>query len=78
MSMINVEFSINSGSLEWFEEYCEDAMLDIHEEMNAIADAFLDEQISDVDREVFVSFEEDVIEEDIDLLEETDEFVDAQ
>lgn len=75
MSMISIEFNINQGLMEWFETYCEDAMLDIHDEMNAIADVFLDEQIADIDTDSFVNLEEDVIEEDIDLLEETDEFV---
>lgn len=77
MSMISVEFGIDQQLMEWFEEYCEDGMMDIHEEMNAIADAFLEEQIADIDTDGFVNFEEDIIEEDLDLLEETDEFVEA-
>jgi hypothetical protein len=44
---VTVELELESELFQWFEEYCRDGLLEIDEELVAVAEQFMREQIDD-------------------------------
>ena len=71
MSKITLSFEVETELLQWFEEYCEDGLLNIEEELSAVVGQFLEDQIdeSGVKLDDKMDFAEEVDDE-----EEEDDF----
>ena len=71
MSKISVGLELDKELARWFEEYCEDGLLSIDEELSAILEGHIETQLEEageVDAPILLDEEE--ILEDLDGLEE--------
>jgi len=71
MGKINIDLEIETELFQWFEEYCEDGLLDLDEELSALVETFIQDQLE----EEGSSMETETVFEDADSLDEIeDEF----
>lgn len=71
MSKISISLDLDKGLAAWFEEYCEDGLLSIDEELSAIVESHIESQIDEAgDIQEPLMVDEDEILEDLDGLEE--------
>jgi|GEM_PF-1005753 len=64
MSKITVEVEVSSELFSWFEEYCDDGLLNLDEELAAVVQAYIEQQIEESDED---------LEPRVRLLKETDD-----
>ena len=71
MSKISIGLDLDKGLASWFEEYCEDGLLSIDEELSAILESHIEAQLEEAgDIQEPLMADDDEILEDLDGLEE--------
>lgn len=71
MSKISIGLDLDKGLASWFEEYCEDGLLSIDEELSAILESHIESQLEEAgDIQEPLMADDDEILEDLDGLEE--------
>ena len=71
VSKISVGLELDKDLAAWFEEYCEDGLLSIDEELSAIIEGHIESQLEEAGEvEKPILLDEDEILEDLDGLEE--------
>ena len=71
MSKISIGLELDKDLATWFEEYCEDGLLSIDEELSAILESHIESQLEEAGEvEKPILLDEEEILEDLDGLEE--------
>ena len=77
MGKIKIDLEIDAELFQWFEEYCEDGLLDLDEELSALVAQYIQEQLEEEgdladpepkfeEAEVLAQYDEDYDEEYLD------------
>lgn len=69
MGKINIDLEIESELFQWFEEYCEDGLLDLDEELCAVIENFIQDQLD----EEGAALETEQVFEDPDSIEDAED-----
>ena len=69
MAKLNIDLEIESELFQWFEEYCEDGLLDLDEELCAVIENFIQDQLD----EEGAALETEQVFEDPDSIEDAED-----